>query len=87
MMSLFINGIQIDYSQAIVFDTENSSVSYQTLMTTQTESFTDTQFSLNQNPCESSPCQNGGNCVPGYNNNYLCVCSSSYTGILINFDI
>ena len=68
-MSLFVNGIQIDFSQAIV--------------TTQTESFTDTQFSLNQNPCESSPCQNGGDCIPGYNNTYLCDCSSSYTGKLI----
>ena len=84
MMSLFINGIQIDFRQAIVFDTENNSVSYQTLMAAQTDSFTDTQFSLNQNPCLSSPCRNGGNCIAGYNNTYLCVCSSSYTGILIN---
>ena len=71
-MSLFVNGIQIDFNQAIVFDTENNGVSYQTLMTTQTESFTDTQFSLNQNPCVSSPCQNGEDCIPGYNNTYLC---------------
>ena len=84
-MSLFINGIQIDFSQAIVFDTENNSVSYQTLLTAQTEGFTDSQFLTNQNPCVSSPCRNSGNCIAGFNNNYLCVCSPSYTGIFIKY--
>ena len=84
-MSLFKNGVQIDFSQAIVFDTDTNSVSYQTLLTAQSGSFTDIQLSLNQNPCMSSPCQNGGNCISGYNNTYLCVCSSFYTGILIKY--
>ena len=79
-MSVFINQIQLDFNLAIVFDRENQIVSYQTLMTVQNNNFADIKFLLN--PCVPSPCKNGGNCISGYNNNYLCVCSSSYTGIL-----
>ena len=84
-MSLFINGIQIDFNMAIVFNAENNSVSYQTILTAQSDNFADSQFSFNQNPCVSYPCQNGGSCMTGYNDTYLCVCSSSFTGFFFKY--
>ena len=36
---------------------------------------------LFQSPCSSSPCQNGGTCIPNYDfNSYDCLCAQGFMG-------
>lgn len=48
--------------------------------------YTGSLCEVNNNECESSPCQNGGICADGVNA-YLCVCKSGFSGKNCEVDI
>ena len=81
-MSLFTEGIQVDFKLAIVFN--SSGVSFQQLYKVQNKNSSvayDVEYITNQDQCLFNPCQNGGICNIGNGiSPYFCNCPSSHTG-------
>jgi len=79
-MSLFTEGIQVDFKLAIVFN--SSGVSFQQLYKFQDSSLQfDVEYITNQDACLFNPCKNGGICNIGNGiSPYFCSCPSLHTG-------
>ena len=85
MATSFINGTQIDFQVAIIFDSNTGiQSSYEHLyFVRNVVAGNDRNESTNMtanDPCLKIQCGNGGSCLIGFNNLPLCLCPSEYSG-------
>ena len=89
MVTLQINGIQVDIQAAIVIDTAvGTQVSYEHVYFARVNPGGANSISAFDalTPCSQSPCINGGSCIASKNETFKCICTTGWKGrtILVN---
>lgn len=86
MLTGLINGNQIDFQTAIVYDGRTGwQTGYQHLYMVRNMPTGDDmkdKFANNEpvDPCLKNPCKNNAICAVGFGNNFACFCPDSFTG-------
>jgi hypothetical protein len=84
-----VNKTQVDFVNAIVYNSLTGVQSYQYAYFIRNNIFVDDLVDEFTNltpydPCSSNPCFNDGTCSTGYGNSYICFCPISFTGIIVS---
>ncbi len=85
MATSFINGIQIDFQGAIIYNAfTGAQLSYEHVYFVRNDLV---RYDINEatnttlkDPCFENLCQNGGSCVIGFDGKTLCLCPDEYSG-------
>ena len=84
MLTLPINGIQVDIQAAIILDSsDHTQISFEHIYFARVNPGGDSYAAANNEttPCTQSPCRNGGFCVVVTDTKYNCLCTAGWGGM------